>query len=635
MVKVMLKGNEKEFESGITIAQIAKSIGAGLYKAACAGKVNGKVVDLRTPVTEDCEVEILTFDEQEGKKAYWHTTSHIMAQAVKRIFPEAKFAIGPAIENGFYYDFDLSRTLVPEDLEKIEKEMKKIIKENIPLERFELSPDDAEELMKKENQEYKVELIKEHSDKGEKISFYKQGDYTDLCAGPHLLTTGGIKAVKLTNCTGAYWRADSNNKMLQRIYGISFPKASQLEAYITMIEEAKKRDHRKLGKDLELFTIMEEGPGFPFFLPKGMVLKNILIDYWRQIHREAGYQEISTPIILSRKLWERSGHWDHYKENMYTTVIDDQDFAIKPMNCPGGILVYKAKMHSYKDLPIRIGELGLVHRHELSGALHGLMRVRCFTQDDAHIFMTREQIKDEIKGVVRLIDKVYKTFGFEYHIELSTQPENSMGAKEDWDIATKALRDAITELGYDYEVNEGDGAFYGPKLDFHLTDCIGRTWQCGTIQLDFQLPERFELEYTGSDGEKHRPIMIHRVVFGSIERFIGILTEQYAGAFPLWLAPVQVKVLPISENTHEYAKKVNDALAPAGLRSEVDLRNEKIGYKIREAQLQKTPYMLVVGDKELENNTVSVRSRKDGDLGAISLNDFIAKASDEVDKKVK
>jgi threonyl-tRNA synthetase len=631
----MLKGNEKEFESGITIAQIAKSIGAGLYKAACAGKVNGKVVDLRTPVTEDCEVEILTFDEQEGKKAYWHTTSHIMAQAVKRIFPEAKFAIGPAIENGFYYDFDLSRTLVPEDLEKIEKEMKKIIKENIPLERFELSPDDAEELMKKENQEYKVELIKEHSDKGEKISFYKQGDYTDLCAGPHLLTTGGIKAVKLTNCTGAYWRADSNNKMLQRIYGISFPKASQLEAYITMIEEAKKRDHRKLGKDLELFTIMEEGPGFPFFLPKGMVLKNILIDYWRQIHREAGYQEISTPIILSRKLWERSGHWDHYKENMYTTVIDDQDFAIKPMNCPGGILVYKAKMHSYKDLPIRIGELGLVHRHELSGALHGLMRVRCFTQDDAHIFMTREQIKDEIKGVVRLIDKVYKTFGFEYHIELSTQPENSMGAKEDWDIATKALRDAITELGYDYEVNEGDGAFYGPKLDFHLTDCIGRTWQCGTIQLDFQLPERFELEYTGSDGEKHRPIMIHRVVFGSIERFIGILTEQYAGAFPLWLAPVQVKVLPISENTHEYAKKVNDALASAGLRSEVDLRNEKIGYKIREAQLQKTPYMLVVGDKELENNTVSVRSRKDGDLGAISLNDFIAKASDEVDKKVK
>lgn len=635
MVKVMLKGNEKEFESGITIAQIAKSIGAGLYKAACAGKVNGKVVDLRTPVTEDCEVEILTFDEQEGKKAYWHTTSHIMAQAVKRIFPEAKFAIGPAIENGFYYDFDLSRTLVPEDLEKIEKEMKKIIKENIPLERFELSPDDAEELMKKENQEYKVELIKEHSDKGEKISFYKQGDYTDLCAGPHLLTTGGIKAVKLTNCTGAYWRADSNNKMLQRIYGISFPKASQLEAYITMIEEAKKRDHRKLGKDLELFTIMEEGPGFPFFLPKGMVLKNILIDYWRQIHREAGYQEISTPIILSRKLWERSGHWDHYKENMYTTVIDDQDFAIKPMNCPGGILVYKAKMHSYKDLPIRIGELGLVHRHELSGALHGLMRVRCFTQDDAHIFMTREQIKNEIKGVVRLIDKVYKTFGFEYHIELSTQPENSMGAKEDWDIATKALRDAITELGYDYEVNEGDGAFYGPKLDFHLTDCIGRTWQCGTIQLDFQLPERFELEYTGSDGEKHRPIMIHRVVFGSIERFIGILTEQYAGAFPLWLAPVQVKVLPISENTHEYAKKVNDALASAGLRSEVDLRNEKIGYKIREAQLQKTPYMLVVGDKELENNTVSVRSRKDGDLGAISLNDFIAKASDEVDKKVK
>jgi len=635
MVKVSLKGNEKEFENGTTVAQIAKSIGAGLYKAACAGKIDGKVVDLRTPVTQDCELEILTFDSVDGKKAYWHTTSHIMAQAVKRLFPDAGFAIGPAIENGFYYDFDLSRTLVPEDLAKIEAEMKKIIKEDIPLERFELDPKDAKELMEKDNQKYKVELIEEHSGKGEKISFYKQGDYTDLCAGPHLMSTGGVKAVKLTNCTGAYWRGDSKNKMLQRIYGISFPKAAELDAYVTMMEEAKKRDHRKIGKDLELFTIMEEGPGFPFFLPKGMILKNLLIDYWRQIHREAGYQEISTPIILNRRLWERSGHWGHYKNNMYTTVIDEEDYAIKPMNCPGGMLVYKTKMHSYKDLPLRMGELGLVHRHELSGALHGLMRVRCFTQDDAHIFMTKEQMKDEIKGVVRLIDKVYKTFGFEYHIELSTQPEDSMGAKEDWDIATDALRDAITELGYDFEINEGDGAFYGPKLDFHLTDCIGRTWQCGTIQLDFQMPERFELEYTGADGAKHRPIMIHRVVFGSIERFIGILIEQYAGAFPMWLAPVQVEVLPISDNTREYAEKMNNMLIAAGLRSEIDTRSEKIGYKIREAQLQKIPYMLVVGDKEVEGNTVSVRSRKDGDIGSMSLDDFIKKATDEIAKKSK
>ena len=459
MIKVSLKGDVKEFDSGITVAEIAKSIGAGLYKAACAGKIDGDVVDLRTPVTKDCSLEILTFDNPEGKKAYWHTTSHIMAQAVKHLFPGAGFAIGPAIENGFYYDLDLERSLTPEDLPKIEAEMKKIIKENIPLERFELDPEEAKTLMEKDNQKYKVELIAEHSGKGEKISFYRQGDYTDLCAGPHLMSTGSVKAIKLTNCTGAYWRGDSNNKMLQRVYGISFPKTADLDAYVTMVEEAKKRDHRKIGKDLELFTIMDEGPGFPFFLPKGMILKNLLIDYWRQIHREAGYQEISTPMILNRSLWERSGHWGHYKQNMYTTVIDDEDYAIKPMNCPGGMLVYKSKMHSYKDLPLRMGELGLVHRHELSGALHGLMRVRCFTQDDAHIFMTKEQIKDEIKGVVRLIDKVYSTFGFEYHIELSTQPEDSMGAKEDWDIATNALRDAITELGYSFEVNEGDGAF--------------------------------------------------------------------------------------------------------------------------------------------------------------------------------
>ena len=634
MVKVTLKGDVREYEAGTTIAEIAKSIGAGLYKAACAGKIDGEAVDLRTPVTKDCTVEIMTFDSPEGKHAYWHTTSHIMAQAVQHLFPDAVFAIGPAIDNGFYYDMDLPRTLTPEDLEKIEAEMKKIIKQDLPLEKFELSPEEAKDMMAQNKQIYKVELIEEHSGKGEKISFYKQGDFTDLCAGPHLMSTGGVKAVKLLNCTGAYWRADANNKMLQRVYGISFPKASQLEEYVTMLEEAKKRDHRKIGKDLELFTIMEEGPGFPFFLPKGMVLKNLLIDYWREIHREAGYQEISTPIILSRKLWERSGHWDHYQQNMYTTVIDDEDFAIKPMNCPGGILVYKTKLHSYRDLPLRIGELGLVHRHELSGALHGLMRVRCFTQDDAHIFMTPEQIKEEIKGVVRLIDKVYSTFGFKYHIELSTMPEDHMGALEDWNTATDALRAAITELGYDYEVNEGDGAFYGPKLDFHLTDCLGRTWQCGTIQLDFQLPERFELEYTGADGAKHRPIMIHRVVFGSIERFIGILTEHFAGAFPLWLAPVQVKILPVTDRALDYAKDLSDALDGQGFRVEVDDRNEKIGKKIREATLEKVPYMIVVGDRDMENKTVSVRTRAGEDLGAMSLEDFTAKLKEVVDSKV-
>ena len=629
MIQVMLKGDAKEFEAGITAAEIAKSIGAGLYKAACACKIDGEAADLRTPLTKDCTLEILTFDSAEGKHAYWHTTAHIMAQAIGRLYPGAKFAIGPAIENGFYYDVDLEQTLTPDDLVKIEAEMKKIIKEDLPLERFELSPEDAVKLMEEKKQDYKLELIAEHSGKGEKISFYQQGEYIDLCAGPHLMSTGHVKAVKLTNCTGAYWRADANNKMLQRVYGISFPKAADLDAYVTMLEEAKKRDHRKLGRDLELFTIMDEGPGFPFFLPKGMVLKNLLIDYWREIHRKAGYLEISTPMILNRSLWERSGHWDHYKQNMYTTVIDEQDFAIKPMNCPGGMLVYKTKLHSYRDLPLRMGELGLVHRHELSGALHGLMRVRCFTQDDAHIFMMPSQIKDEIKGVVNLIDSVYKTFGFQYHIELSTMPEDHMGAQEDWDNATEALRAAITELGYDYEVNEGDGAFYGPKLDFHLTDCLGRTWQCGTIQLDFQLPERFELEYTGEDGAKHRPIMIHRVVFGSIERFIGILTEHFAGAFPLWLSSVQVKVLPISERHHEYAEKVAAELEAAGLRVEADLRNEKIGYKIREAQLQKTPYMLVVGDKEAETGTVSVRGRKDGDLGAMAVADFAAKAVEQ------
>ena len=632
MIHITLKdGSVKEFEAGVSVIDVAKSLGAGLAKAACCGRINGEVADLRTPITEDCQLEICTFDDEDGKKTFWHTSSHVMAQAVKRLYPQAKFAIGPAIKEGFYYDFDVEKPFTPEDIEKIEAEMKKIVKEKLPLERFELDVPQALELMKDEP--YKVELIEEHAGKGEKISFFKQGEFTDLCAGPHLMDVSPIKAFKITSATGAYWRGDSSKATLCRLYAISFPKASELEAHLAAIEEAKKRDHRRLGKELGLFMMADEGPGFPFFLPKGMVLKNLLIDYWREIHREAGYQEISTPIILSRKLWERSGHWDHYQQNMYTTVIDDEDFAIKPMNCPGGILVYKTKLHSYRDLPLRIGELGLVHRHELSGALHGLMRVRCFTQDDAHIFMTPEQIKDEIKGVVRLIDKVYSTFGFKYHIELSTMPEDHMGALEDWNTATDALRDAISELGYDYEVNEGDGAFYGPKLDFHLTDCLGRTWQCGTIQLDFQLPERFELEYTGADGAKHRPIMIHRVVFGSIERFIGILTEHFAGAFPMWLAPVQVKILPIAERHHEYAAKLEKALTDAGLRVENDLRSEKIGYKIREAQLHKIPYMLVVGDKEMEEGNLSVRSRKDGDLGAMTLESFIEKAQREVAEK--
>ena len=630
MIQVTLKDDVRSYEPGVTVYEVAKSIGAGLAKAACAGRVDGETVDLRTPLTKDCKVEILTFDSTDGKHAYWHTTAHIMAQAVQHLFPDAKFAIGPAIENGFYYDFDLPRTLTPEDLEAIEKEMKAIIKEDIPLERIEMPADEALRLMEEKHQDYKVELIQEHSSKGEQISFYKQGDYIDLCAGPHLMRTGQVKAVKLTNCTGAYWRADANNKMLQRVYGISFPKASELEQYVTMLEEAKKRDHRKLGRDLELFTILEEGPGFPFFLPKGMILKNLLLDYWREVHKKAGYQEISTPVILSRKLWERSGHWDHYKENMYTTVIDGEDYAIKPMNCPGGMLVYKTKPRSYRDLPLRMGEIGLVHRHELSGALHGLMRVRCFNQDDAHIFMTPDQMKDEIKGVVRLIDSVYKTFGFPYHIELSTMPEDHMGDEATWENATNVLREAITELGYDYDVNEGDGAFYGPKLDFHLTDCLGRTWQCGTIQLDFQLPERFELEYTGADGQKHRPVMIHRVVFGSVERFIGILTEHFAGAFPLWLSPVQVQILPIAERHHTYAEEVRSMLEEAGIRVEIDERSEKIGYKIREAQLQKPPYMLVIGDKEAEAQTVSVRHRKAGDLGTMSTVDFIDRVHEEV-----
>ena len=633
-MKVTLKdGSVKEFSAPITAGDITKEISMGLYRNACSCKINGEVKDLRTVVDCDCDFEVLTFDNADGKKTFNHTASHIMAQAVKRLYPDVKLTIGPAIEDGFYYDFDVERPFSPEDLEKIEKEMKAIVKEGFEIEKFELEPAEAIKLMEEKNEPYKVELINEHAEKGEPISFYRQGEFTELCAGPHLMDMKVVKAFKLTNCTGAYWRGDAKNKMLCRVYGTAFPKASMLEEHLTMLEEAKKRDHRKIGKELELFTIMEEGPGFPFFLPKGMILKNTLVDYWREIHRAAGYDEIQSPMMLNRALWERSGHWDHYKENMYTTVIDDTDFAVKPMNCPGGILVYKTKMHSYKELPLRMGELGLVHRHELSGALHGLMRVRCFTQDDAHIFMTREQIKDEIKGVVSLIDKVYSTFGFEYHIELSTQPEDSMGAKEDWDIATDALRDAITELGYDYEVNEGDGAFYGPKLDFHLTDCLGRTWQCGTIQLDFQLPERFELEYIGADGEKHRPIMIHRVVFGSIERFIGILTEHFAGAYPTWLAPVQVKLLPIADRHLDYLYDVKKALEAKGVRCEIDDRSEKMGFKIRAAQLEKVPYMIIAGDKDIENGTISVRSRKDGEQGAMTLDAFIENIMEETETK--
>ena len=635
MINVTLKGGVvKEFENGTTVLEIAKSLGAGLYKAACGCKVNGKQVDLRTPLEEDCEVEILTFDSAEGKENFRHTCSHILAQAVKRLFPETKLAIGPSIDNGFYYDFDSDVTFTPEVLEQIEKEMKKIVKEALVLEKFELEPDEAIALMESRNEPYKVELIKEHANKGEKISFYRQGEFEELCAGPHIPDTGRIKAFKLTSCTGAYWRGDSKNKMLQRIYGTAFTKASELEAYLQMIEEAKKRDHRKLGKELGLFMLLDEGPGFPFFLPKGMLLRNTLIDYWRQVHKKYGYVEISTPMMLNRSLWERSGHWDHYKENMYTTVIDDTDFAIKPMNCPGGMLVYKSQPRSYRDLPLRVGELGLVHRHELSGALHGLFRVRCFTQDDAHIFMTWEQMKDEIKNVVKLFDEVYSVFGLTYQIEVSTMPEDHMGDIKDWEFATETLKKAIEEMGKDYVINEGDGAFYGPKLDFHLSDCLGRTWQCGTIQLDMQLPERFELEYTGADNEKHRPVMIHRVVLGSIERFIGVITEHFAGAFPVWLAPEQVRITPIADRHQEAAFALKKKLEDAGIeRVEVDTRSEKLGYKLRESQLAKVPYTLVIGDKEAENGCVSVRKRGVGDIGSYSTEDFEAMIKNDIATK--
>ena len=567
MIEITLKGGTiKTYDAPVSAADVAKDIGMGLYKSACAARVNGEVCDLRTELTDSCALDILTFDDEDGRKTFRHTASHILAQAVKRLYPETKLAIGPAVDNGFYYDFDSETAFTPDVLVKVEAEMKKIVKEDLKLESFTLSPEEALAMMEEKGETYKVELIKEHAEKGEPISFYKQGEFTELCAGPHLMSTGAVKAFKLTSCTGAYWRGDEKNKMLQRIYATAFPKAAALEEYLARVEEAKKRDHRKLGKELKLFTMMDEGPGFPFFLPKGMILKNTLIDYWREIHTREGYVEIATPMMLNRQLWETSGHWDHYKENMYTTVIDDTDFTIKPMNCPGGMLVYKSEMRSYRDLPIRMGELGLVHRHEKSGALHGLMRVRCFTQDDAHIFMTPEQITDEIKGVVRLIDEVYTLFGFKYHVELSTRPEDSMGSDADWEMATAGLQKALDELQLNYVINEGDGAFYGPKIDFHLEDSLGRTWQCGTIQLDFQLPQRFEAEYVGADGGKHRPIMIHRVVFGSIERFIGILIEHFAGAFPLWLAPEQVRILPIADRHHDRAYEIKKELENAGQR---------------------------------------------------------------------
>lgn len=578
---------------------------------------------------KDGSVQDLTFADELGQEAFHHTTSHILAQAVKRLYPDTKCAIGPAIKDGYYYDFEFSFPFTTENLEAVEKEMRGIVKEALPLERFTMNRQEAIDYMKEKNEPYKVELIEDLPEDAE-LSFYRQGEYVDLCAGPHVSNTSVVKAFKLQSVAGAYWRGDEHRQMLTRIYGTSFPKAADLEAYLKRMEEARLRDHRKLGKELGLFAIMDEGPGFPFFLPKGMVLKNLLIDYWRKLHQREGYVEISTPIILNRQLWENSGHWDHYKDNMYTTVIDEEDYAVKPMNCPGGMLVYKVEPRSYKDLPMRVGELGLVHRHEKSGQLHGLMRVRCFTQDDAHIFMTEDQIRDEIKGVARLIDEVYAKFGFKYHVELSTRPEDSMGSDEEWEMATEALKGALDELGKDYIINEGDGAFYGPKIDFHLEDSIGRTWQCGTIQLDFQMPQRFELEYTGADGEKHRPIMIHRVAFGSIERFIGILIEHYAGKFPTWLAPVQVKVMAVSEKFADYAQKIQDELVEAGVRSEIDLRNEKLGYKIREAQMEKVPYMVIVGEKEVEEGTISVRKRDEGDIGSMKAEELIAKIKEEV-----
>ena len=627
MINLNVNGKNITAEDGVLALDLAREVMGDDYKKALSCEINGKNMSLPTPLHDGDVVKYNTWEDADGRWTLRHTASHVLAQAVKHLYPEVHFAIGPAIDNGFYYDFDRDEPFTQEDLDKIEKEMKKIIKKGYRLERFELPRAEALEFMKDEP--YKVELINDLPEDAV-ISFYKQDDFTDLCAGPHLPSTSGVKAVKLTSVTGAYWRGDSSRKMLQRIYGTAFTTKEDLEAYLTAMEEAKKRDHRKLGKELGLFMLTEEGPGFPFFLPKGMALRNALLDYWREVHRRYGYVEISTPIILNQELWHRSGHWDHYKNNMYTTVIDEQDYAIKPMNCPGGMLVYKNQPHSYRDLPLRMAELGLVHRHELSGALHGLFRVRCFTQDDAHIFMTPDQMKDEIKNTVKIFDEIYTTFGLKYNIELSTMPEDHMGDESVWQFAEDTLKAAIEEMGKPYVINAGDGAFYGPKLDFHLSDSIGRTWQCGTIQLDFQMPERFELEYTGADGEKHRPVMIHRALLGSIERFIGVITEHFAGAFPTWLAPVQVKVLPITDRTHDYAQQVYDKLFGLGYRVELDGRSEKIGYKIREAQMEKIPYMLVLGDKEAEAGQVAVRDRKTGETAVMTLDEFIEKLGEEV-----
>ncbi|BBK78853.1 threonine--tRNA ligase [Clostridium butyricum] len=633
LINIKLKdGSIKEIEDNSTVFDLAQSISRNLGKSALVGEVNGCLVDLNYKLKNNDEVNILSDDSEKAVEVIRHSSAHIMAQAVKRLYKNAKLAIGPSIANGFYYDFDIDTTIIKEDLEKIEKEMNKIVKENLKFERIDVSKEEALKIMKDNDEIYKVELINDLPE-GEKISLYKQGDYIDLCRGPHIPSTKYAKAFKLISVAGAYWRGNEKNKMLQRVYGIAFSNLKELEIHLHNLEEAKKRDHRKLGKELNLFTFAEEGPGFPFFLPKGVILKNSLIDFWRKIHYEAGYVEVETPIMLNKKLWETSGHWYHYKENMYTSMIDDEEFALKPMNCPGGMIVYKSDSHSYRDFPMRVGELGRVHRHELSGALHGLMRVRAFTQDDAHIFMLPEQIKSEIKGVVELIDKVYSIFGFKYHVELSTRPEDSMGSDEEWQMAEDSLRGALDELNLQYVINEGDGAFYGPKIDFHLEDSIGRTWQCGTIQLDFQLPQRFELEYVGSDNEKHRPIVIHRVIFGSIERFIGILIEHFAGKFPTWLAPVQVKVLPISDKFNNYCDEVVKQFNENGIRVEIDQRNEKIGYKIREARNERVPYIVIIGEKEEEEGNVSLRSRKNGDEGSINVRDLIERINNEIKNK--
>ena len=633
MIKVkLIDGCMKEIEEGSNGYSLAASISKKLAKEAIAAKINGKLVDLNHGLKNDDKVEIITADSEDGIEIIRHSTAHVMAQAVKRIYGNVKLAIGPTIKNGFYYDFDLDISLTKDDLKKIEDEMNKIINEDLKFKRDDVSREEALKIMSEKGEYYKVELINA-LDESENISLYEQGDFTDLCRGPHIPSTKFIKAFKLTSVAGAYWRGNEKNKMLQRIYGVAFSSKKELEKYLNMIEEAKKRDHRKLGRELKLFEIMDEGPGFPFFLPKGVILKNILIDYWRKLHNEAGYVEIETPIMLNKELWIRSGHWDHYKENMYTSMIDNKEFALKPMNCPGGMLVYKSEGHSYRDLPLRVGELGRVHRHEISGALHGLMRVRAFTQDDAHIFMLPEQIKSEILGVIKLIDEVYDTLGFKYNVELSTRPEDSMGSDEEWNMAERSLKEALDEGGLDYKINEGDGAFYGPKIDFHIEDSLGRSWQCGTIQLDFQLPQRFELEYIGSDGGKHRPIVIHRVIFGSIERFIGILIEHFAGKFPVWLSPIQVKVLPISDSFMEYCHEVIDKLRKYGIRCEIDNRSEKIGYKIREARNERVPYMIIVGEKEKNHGNISLRSRDMGEEGSTSLEEFITRVLKEDQEK--